>query len=93
MASIHLPGEFVSNVWISPDGLHIAYSVSTDGTEASLSVKILDVLSPERSVTLPVAGLVKYQFTPDSKQLFVSGIANGSSKLAQEIGGGVFDVA
>lgn len=92
IASIPLPGEFVSNVCISPDGFHIAYSVSTDGTEASLSVKILEVSSPEKPVTVPVGRLVKYLFTPDSRQLFVSGIADGSSQLAQEIGGGVFDV-
>ncbi len=92
LSSIPLPGEFVSNVWISPDGSTIAFSVSTDGTDQTLSVKTLAVSSPERSVTLPVSGLVSYRFSPDSKQLFVSGIANVSAELSQEIGGSVFDV-
>ncbi len=92
LASIPLPDEFTSGVSISPDGSHIAYSSSTDGTEPGLSVKILDVASPEQTVTLPFAGLVSFRFSPDNKRIFVSGVANGSSRLSQELGGGVFDV-
>ncbi len=96
LATVPLPGERVSNVTISVDGARIAYASHTPSTESSPPIEviiILNVETPDRKVTIPLPRPASFRFSPDGRQLLVSGVAHDSFISGKEGGAGVFDTS